>query len=96
MLSFNPMRWVRFWRESRRQRTIVKKRRSPLTLEELENRVVPALYVWTGANHATDNNWSDNLNWSGNTRRRCRQPPCNWNFKPEGLPLSSPITTLSV
>jgi hypothetical protein len=33
-------------------------------LELLEGRIVPAVDVWTGANHAVDNNWSDGKNWS--------------------------------
>jgi autotransporter-associated beta strand protein len=39
------------------------RRRSPLGLERLEDRAVPAIHTWTG--NGTSTNWSDAANWSG-------------------------------
>jgi hypothetical protein len=38
--------------------------RTSLKLEVLEDRTLPAVTVWTGANAAHDTNWSDPANWS--------------------------------
>jgi hypothetical protein len=35
-----------------------------LTLEPLEDRRLPAVTIWTGANTLQDDNWSDPANWS--------------------------------
>jgi hypothetical protein len=39
-------------------------RRTPLTLEALEDRTLPSVTIWTGANTLHDDNWSDPANWS--------------------------------
>jgi hypothetical protein len=38
--------------------------RRRLTLEALEDRMLPAVTIWTGANTLVDDNWSDPANWS--------------------------------
>jgi autotransporter-associated beta strand protein len=64
MLSFNDLvRWLKRGCHSR-VKTIVRKRRFRLCLEELETRLAPAL-VWTGA--AGNSNWSSPGNWQGGT-----------------------------
>ena len=65
MLFFNPLRWLKSWTQSRRGRTYVKNRRSRLSIEELETRLAPAAFVWTGNDHAVTTNWSDGNNWQG-------------------------------
>lgn len=61
MFSFKSLRWVnRLFRQ--RARTIEKKPRFRLVLEELETRLAPAS-VWSGA--AGNPNWSDPGNWVG-------------------------------
>lgn len=69
MFSFNLVSWLRSLTR-RRARPIEKRPRFRLTLEELENRVAPAVFTWTGndtlANGATANKWSANANWAGN------------------------------
>ncbi len=64
MFSFNFLGWLKSLTRRRRQ-PILKKtpRRLRLNVEELENRLAPAAFTWTGANHAVDTNWSDRLNW---------------------------------
>jgi hypothetical protein len=41
----------------------------PLTLEALEDRALPSVTIFTGANSLHDNNWSDPLNWSNGVPR---------------------------
>jgi hypothetical protein len=54
-----------FARLSRRHTVKPIRRRSvPLRLEVLEDRAMPSVDLWTGANSAVDNNWSDPANWS--------------------------------
>src|SRR5690349_20132026 len=61
MPRFSWHRWVRSL--SVRQNTPIERKRSArLALEELENRLAPATFVWTGA---TDGNWSTPTNWQG-------------------------------
>jgi hypothetical protein len=38
--------------------------RRRLTLEALEDRTLPAVTIWTGANTLVDDNWTDPANWS--------------------------------
>src|SRR5262245_1579812 len=64
MFSFNLVRWVQgLWRR-RRGKTIVNKRpRYRLAVEELETRLAPAQFIWTGA--AGNTAWSNAGNWLG-------------------------------
>jgi hypothetical protein len=48
-----------------------------LTVEPLEHRTLPAVYIWTGFNHATDFNWSDPLNWKIGTSPATAAPGPN-------------------
>ena len=61
MRSFLLSRWIRSLLRPRVQ-TFVKKH-ARLRLEELEERVTPASFIWTGG--GPDTNWSDPLNWQG-------------------------------
>ena len=64
MVSFNLVRWLKNWFRGR-VTTIVKKRpRFRLRMEELETRLAPATFIWTGAS-GVDNNWSTATNWLG-------------------------------
>ncbi len=67
MFSFNLVRWLRSLAR-RRGRPIEKRPRFRLNLEELETRLAPTVYTWTGASAATNgasfNKWSDAGNWA--------------------------------
>ncbi|MBM3994532.1 MAG: hypothetical protein FJ303_10335, partial [Planctomycetes bacterium] len=62
MWSFNLVRWLRS-SLSARKKTIEKKPRFRLSIEELENRLAPAAFIWTG--NGADTNWNTNANWQG-------------------------------
>ncbi len=64
MRSFLLARWLRSLVQSK-VKTIVRKPSRALCLEELEDRVTPATFIWTGG--GPDTNWSDALNWQGGT-----------------------------
>ncbi|MBI2808901.1 MAG: Ig-like domain repeat protein [Planctomycetes bacterium] len=61
MFSFNLVRWLRSLGRRSRARTYQKKPGVRLNLEELENRLAPAL-IWTGAGLNT--NWDNPANWT--------------------------------
>src|ERR1700722_6379512 len=58
------------------KRTLSRRQRNILALacaygiEKLESRVMLAADFWTGANHATDSNWTDGANWLGGAAPR--------------------------
>lgn len=60
MWSFNLVRWLRS-RFRSRAKTIEKKPRFRLCIEELETRLAPATFIWRGL--GADNNWNTALNW---------------------------------
>ena len=62
MWSFNLVRWLRT-RSRARSKTIEKKPRFRLCVEELETRLAPATFIWTGA---ASSNWGVAGNWQGN------------------------------
>src|ERR1700722_8799121 len=65
MGSFNLIGWLKTWFR-RRVKTVVKRPRLRLRLEELETRLAPA-FVWTGAGLALNDKWSNPANWQGST-----------------------------
>src|SRR5437879_6315426 len=62
MPRFTWGRWLRSLFRSR-PKTITKKARTLLNLEQLESRLAPATYTWSGA--GLNNLWSNNSNWQG-------------------------------
>lgn len=63
MRPFHFVRWLRsLWRRPK-GRTIEKKPRARLSVEELETRLAPASYLWTGGG-GLNTNWNNPLNWS--------------------------------
>ena len=65
MLSFNPLRWLKYWLSACRARTSRKKPRLRLWVENLESRLAPTTYNWSGGGSTA--NWSDPNNWGGST-----------------------------
>ncbi len=64
MFSFNWKSWLKSWFR-RRGRPIAKRPRARLRLEELETRLAPAVYTWTGGAGAANPDWSAAANWGG-------------------------------
>ncbi len=58
-----PFSWSRWLRSVFRPqaRTIRRRRAESLGMEQLETRLAPATFIWTGAGKT--NHWSDNANW---------------------------------
>ena len=74
MFFFNLLRWVKSLRSRLRTKgsPIMKKPRIRLLAEQLETRLAPATFTWSGADIAllgpTFNNWSDGNNWVGGNK----------------------------
>src|ERR1700722_6552797 len=62
MLSFNLVAWLKTWFRSRVKSVVNRPRLRP-RLEELETRLAPATFIWTGA--GLNANWSTAANWQG-------------------------------
>src|ERR1051325_5781852 len=78
MSYFNFARWVKslFYPRGKTHR---KKSFYRLSLEELEARVTPVLYTWTGLS-GIDNNWSTATNWSINLAPQPTAVPVELDF----------------
>jgi autotransporter-associated beta strand protein len=77
MFSFNMVRWLKTLYRSR-VKTIVKKPRFRLSVEELETRLAPATFTWTG--NGVDRNWSTATNWGGNNLSAATPGPIDLVF----------------
>jgi large repetitive protein len=64
MFSFNPFQWAKSLFRGR-VKTIVKRPRYRLLLEELESRLAPATYTWTGGGGSANPGWATAANWGG-------------------------------
>ena len=96
MVSFNLVRWLRALRRSR-GKTIEKTPRIRLRLEELESRLAPATFIWTGAS-GVNANWSTNANWLGGaapTAAATASDPADLIFDSRGAGSLTPIDNIS-
>ena len=92
MLSFNPLRWLKYWLSACRARTFRKKPRLRLWVENLESRLAPTTYNWSGGGSTA--NWSDPNNWGGSTINPAQQ--IDLNFDQAGVTTINNIAGLNI
>ncbi|MSQ93232.1 MAG: hypothetical protein EXR98_01605 [Gemmataceae bacterium] len=96
MASFNLARWLRLLRRSR-VKTIERSPRIRLHLEELESRLAPANFIWTGGS-GLNSNWGTATNWLDGVAPSAvvsASDPADLIFGSQGASSLSPVDNIS-